>query len=83
MWAGDVGIALPAVTSPPTEESIGTGPLADRVAAFEKRAIEDELERRDFHMTDTARALCLERSHLYTKCQQPGIELPRRRSPRN
>ncbi len=33
-----------------------------------------ELKRHAFKMTDTARALGLERSHLYKKCQQLGIE---------
>ena len=40
----------------------------------------DELARRDFRMTDTARSLGLERSHLYKKCQQHGIVLRSLRS---
>ncbi len=34
-----------------------------------------ELERHGRHITQTAKALGLERSHLYKKCQQLGIEL--------
>jgi len=55
--------------------SESTGPLADRVDAFERMTIANELKRHSYHMTNTARALGLERSHLYKKCQQLGIEL--------
>jgi DNA-binding NtrC family response regulator len=51
------------------------GPLASRVEAFERATILAELERHRHHMTNTARALGLERSHLYKKCQQLGIDL--------
>jgi two-component system, NtrC family, nitrogen regulation response regulator NtrX len=34
-----------------------------------------ELKRHNHHMTNVARALGLERSHLYKKCQQLGIDL--------
>ena len=34
-----------------------------------------EIRRHNFHMTNVARALGLERSHLYKKCQQLGIDL--------
>jgi two-component system nitrogen regulation response regulator NtrX len=33
------------------------------------------LKRHHHHMTNTAKALGLERSHLYKKCQQLGIDL--------
>ena len=51
------------------------GPLAQRVLAFEREAVIAELERHGRHITQTARALGLERSHLYKKCQQLGIDL--------
>ncbi len=51
------------------------GSLAQRVEAFERETILAELERHKHHMTNTARALGLERSHLYKKCQQLGIDL--------
>ena len=35
---------------------------------------------RDFRNTETARALGLERSHLYKKCQQLGIDLKAQRA---
>jgi two-component system, NtrC family, nitrogen regulation response regulator NtrX len=53
----------------------GTGPLADRVLAFEREVVLAELNAHDYRATDTARALGLERSHLYKKCLQLGIDL--------
>jgi DNA-binding NtrC family response regulator len=50
-------------------------PLADRVLAFERAQVLAELERNGKHVTQTAKALGLERSHLYKKCQQLGIDL--------
>ncbi|MGA7525450.1 MAG: sigma-54 dependent transcriptional regulator [Acidobacteriaceae bacterium] len=55
--------------------SAGTGPLAQRVAAFERATLLAELERHQGHITNTAKALGLERSHFYKKCQQVGIDL--------
>ncbi len=52
-----------------------TGSLAERVEAFERQVLIEELKRNKHHMTNTARALGLERSHLYKKCQQLGIDL--------
>ena len=51
------------------------GPLAQRVLAFERAAVLAELERHQRHITQTAKALGLERSHLYKKCQQLDIDL--------
>ena len=53
----------------------GGGPLAQRVVAFEKAQVLAELERHGRNVTQTAKALGLERSHLYKKCQQLGIDL--------
>src|SRR5438094_1248663 len=52
-----------------------SGTLAERVEAFERDEVLRELKAHQFHMTNTARALGLERSHLYKKCQQLGIDL--------
>jgi DNA-binding NtrC family response regulator len=49
--------------------------LADRVEVFERETILAELHRHQNHITRTAHALGLERSHLYKKCQQLGIDL--------
>jgi two-component system nitrogen regulation response regulator NtrX len=53
----------------------GNGSLADRVAAFEREVVLAELNAHGHRVTDAARALGLERSHLYKKCQQLGIDL--------
>ena len=52
-----------------------SGPLAQRVEQFERQMILDEIKRNNHHITNTAKALGLERSHLYKKCQQLGIDL--------
>jgi two-component system, NtrC family, nitrogen regulation response regulator NtrX len=54
---------------------LATGPLAQRVDAFERETLLEELKLHHHHMTNTAKALGLERSHLYKKCQQLGIDL--------
>jgi DNA-binding NtrC family response regulator len=51
------------------------GALGQRVEAFERETLLAELKRNHNHMTNTAKALGLERSHLYKKCQQLGIDL--------
>src|SRR5262249_30779417 len=61
--------------------SLGTGTLAERTEGFEKEVLLAEIKRNDFHMTNVARALGLERSHLYKKCQQLGIDLQTLRKP--
>jgi DNA-binding NtrC family response regulator len=53
----------------------GVGPLADRVSNFERTQVLAELDRHTRNISQTARALGLERSHLYKKCQQLGIDL--------
>jgi two-component system, NtrC family, nitrogen regulation response regulator NtrX len=51
------------------------GSLAERVAAFEKATVIAEIRRQHRNITKAAAALGLERSHLYKKCQQLGIDL--------
>ncbi len=73
--AGDVLLALPHTGGSATATStLGSGTLAARVESYEREVILAELKRRQ-RMTDTAKALGLERSHLYKKCQQLGIDL--------
>ncbi|MGC1684046.1 MAG: sigma-54 dependent transcriptional regulator [Candidatus Acidiferrales bacterium] len=77
----DVRLALPQArlgggTSDGTTVSpSATGTLAERAANFERETILEELKRHGNHMTNTAKALGLERSHLYKKCQQLGIDV--------
>jgi two-component system nitrogen regulation response regulator NtrX len=56
------------------QSDVPGGRLFDQVEAFEREVILAELKRNDFRMTDTARALGLERSHLYKKCQHLGVD---------
>jgi len=72
-----VRTALPAggQTSGTTSTADGQGPLSERMDQVERSIILNELERQQHHITNTAKALGLERSHLYKKCQQLGIDL--------
>ncbi len=72
-----VYMALPAKRGNPmrTSPEGEAGPLAQRVLAFERETVLAELEKHGRHVTQTARALGLERSHLYKKCQQLGIDM--------
>jgi len=72
--AADARRALPAASGAALNLP-AAGSLAQRVESFERQVILAELKRRNHHMTETARALGLERSHLYKKCQQLGIDL--------
>jgi two-component system nitrogen regulation response regulator NtrX len=52
-----------------------SGTLAERAESFEREVLLAELKRHNYHMTNAAKALGLERSHLYKKCQHLGIDL--------
>jgi len=74
--ADTVQLALPSSTSAASlPQSTFNGPLADRVQSFERETIVAELKRNQSHITNTAKALGLERSHLYKKAHQLGIDL--------
>jgi two-component system nitrogen regulation response regulator NtrX len=68
---GTVRLALPGAQ--PALAS-ATGTLSERMDVHEREVIVAELKNHGYKMTDTARALGLERSHLYKKCQQLGID---------
>lgn len=53
----------------------GSGPLADRVQSFEKEVILAELKHSHNNMSMAAKSLGLERSHLYKKAEQLGIDV--------
>ncbi len=53
----------------------GSGPLADRVQHYERQVILAELKGNPIQITNGAKALGLERSHLYKKAEQLGIDL--------
>ena len=76
--AATVALALPANAASPAGSSPsdpGSGVLAQRVAQFERATLLQELARHQHHITNTAKALGLERSYFYKKCQQLGIDL--------
>ena len=71
-----VQLALPqAMAGDIPQIAASSGPLSDRVQGFERDVILGELKRNHSHITNTAKALGLERSHLYKKCEQLGIDL--------
>jgi two-component system, NtrC family, nitrogen regulation response regulator NtrX len=55
--------------------AIHSGPLAERVQFFEREAILTELKRAQQNVSLAAKTLGLERSHLYKKAEQLGIDL--------
>jgi two-component system nitrogen regulation response regulator NtrX len=55
--------------------SLGSGALHERVEEFEREIILAELKRNHFNVTSTAKSLGLERSHLYKKAEQLGVDL--------
>jgi DNA-binding NtrC family response regulator len=84
--AAEVQLILPTSDSAsggssPSASGNPTGTLAERTEAFERETLLAEIRRNNFHMTKVARALGLERSHLYKKCQQLGIDLQSLRKP--
>jgi DNA-binding NtrC family response regulator len=79
----DVRLVLPAMDAggassfagAQSSSNFGQGTLVERAEAFEREVLLAEIRRHNFHMTNVARTLGLERSHLYKKCQQLGIDL--------
>jgi len=55
--------------------SFSSGVLAERVDAFEREVILAELKRSHSNVSLAAKSLGLERSHLYKKAEQLGIDL--------
>jgi len=55
--------------------ALGSGPLAERVQSYERDVILAELKRSQHNMSLAAKSLGLERSHLYKKAEQLGIDL--------
>ena len=82
----DVRLVLPAadpvvVAHGGTNAAAGQGTLEERTQVFERDVLLEEIRRNNFHMTNVAKVLGLERSHLYKKCQQLGIDLQSLRKP--
>jgi two-component system, NtrC family, nitrogen regulation response regulator NtrX len=74
--SGEVNLATVQLAIPEHAASQGgSGSLAERVLGFEREVILSELKRNGNHITNAAKALGLERSHLYKKAEQVGIDL--------
>ena len=78
---GQVDLATVQMALPKTSSGVAigpasvSGPLADRVQSFEREVILAELKRSHHNVSLAAKALGLERSHLYKKAEQLGIDL--------
>ena len=72
-----VQMALPKGVRPsvPMSAVLSSGSLSDRVDAFEREVILAELKRSHSNVSLAAKSLGLERSHLYKKAEQLGIDL--------
>jgi DNA-binding NtrC family response regulator len=64
--------------SVPTASAPSGSSLKEQLEDHERRLVTDALERHRWHMSDAARALGLERSHLYKKMKALGIQKPER-----
>lgn len=69
-----VRLTLPQGASTTSMPSV-SGPLSERVQEFEREVLLTELKHANFNVAAAARALHLERSHLYKKAEQLGIDL--------
>jgi two-component system, NtrC family, nitrogen regulation response regulator NtrX len=72
-------VLMPSLETRTTDGLSGSGTLAARVENFERETITAELKRAGFHVTNAAKALGLERSHLYKKAEQLGIDVRKQR----
>jgi two-component system, NtrC family, nitrogen regulation response regulator NtrX len=75
--ADDVRQALPGVANVGASTAVipPDGPLAGLVDQFEREVIRQRLKQMGGHVTNAARSLGLERSHLYKKCKHLGIDI--------
>jgi DNA-binding NtrC family response regulator len=73
--AEDVDLYLPPPPAPlEIPASAGSGTLKDRMRELERLLIEKSLDAHKGNVTATARTLGLERSHLYKKMKELGVE---------
>jgi DNA-binding NtrC family response regulator len=77
----DVRAALPAGAGAPAAPPgrggslPAEGALREIVDGYEREVIRERLRAHGGHVTNAARSLGLERSHLYKKCRQLGIDI--------
>jgi two-component system, NtrC family, nitrogen regulation response regulator NtrX len=78
---GEVDLETVQLALPKTAGSVlpgvmaSVGALASRVQSFEREVILAELKRSQYNVSEAAKSLGLERSHLYKKAEQLGIDL--------
>ncbi|HWX23501.1 MAG TPA: sigma-54 dependent transcriptional regulator [Vicinamibacteria bacterium] len=72
--AREIRPALPVLPRVQAQAS-PDGLLRDLVDEFEKDVIRERLRRSGGHVTNAAKSLGLERSHLYKKCKQLGLDI--------
>jgi two-component system, NtrC family, nitrogen regulation response regulator NtrX len=71
----EIHVALPSA-APPRPGAIPTeGALRDLVDTYEREVIRERLRATGGHVTAAAKSLDLERSHLYKKCRQLGLDI--------
>jgi DNA-binding NtrC family response regulator len=70
---------MPSASATAVSQAAASGTLAERVQTFERESILAELKRSNYHITNAARSLGLERSHLYKKAEQLGIDIRKER----
>jgi DNA-binding NtrC family response regulator len=77
LGAVDVRAALPVSQPAPGRTSVppAEGTLRDLADAYERDVIRERLRRFGGNVTNAARSLGLERSHLYKKCRALGLEI--------
>jgi len=73
--ADTIEMALPHSPGASGGKTGSSGALAERVQSFEREVILAEVKRSQNNMTLAAKTLGLERSHLYKKAEQLGIDL--------
>ena len=74
--AADVEAQLSSAVAASATVSVLRGSLRDTLAGVEQELLVQALERHGWKMSDAARELGLERSHLYKKLKVHGIERP-------
>jgi DNA-binding NtrC family response regulator len=76
LGAEDIRQALPGAPGASTAAAaVAEGPLAALVDQYERDVIRQRLKQLGGHVTNAARSLGLERSHLYKKCRHLGIDI--------
>ncbi len=73
--AEELRTALPTTGTPRPGAIPTEGALRDVVDAFEREVIRERLRATGGHVTAAAKSLDLERSHLYKKCKQLGVDI--------